>query len=326
MDAASKEREALLDEWRRGRFVDGLRCPRCCSRRVVRWGGFSGRLRFRCRGCTRTFSDLTGTPAAYLKKVELLPTYALCLDRTLPIRAAAQATGISASTAFRWRHRLLSRLPAGDGVRLTGWVELATRRFARSLKGQRKLARSPRRRGSWPFPADPVCMLVALDRRVRLATALIDHRVILAADLEHSLSESLDPNAALVADDGPYSPAAQFASRTGRRFVDARRRWRRRLANVESARNHCTAVAQWLRRFRGVATRYLRNYLAWHGWTEFGHRHRLTRRALHWCLPAVYSSTFPENRALAGRDPTRVGCLLSSSVSRTVRPPSPPTG
>lgn len=47
------------------RWRNGLRCPRCGQARcTVHARGQDGRRKLRCRGCGRTFNDLTATPLA----------------------------------------------------------------------------------------------------------------------------------------------------------------------------------------------------------------------------------------------------------------------
>jgi len=87
-------------------------CVRCGCVQTQRWGSFRGRQRWRCVGCRRTFSDLTGTiffrtwePGAWLTFVEHL-------KETPTVRESARAVGINKDTALRWRHRLLDALGA----------------------------------------------------------------------------------------------------------------------------------------------------------------------------------------------------------------------
>jgi transposase-like protein len=92
-------------------------CVRCQCARTHRWGSFRGRQRWRCLGCRRTFSDLTGTiffrtwePAAWL-------TFVAHLKETPTVRESARVVGINKDTALRWRHRLLDALGAGPVAR-----------------------------------------------------------------------------------------------------------------------------------------------------------------------------------------------------------------
>src|SRR5688572_33176449 len=119
MDGQRFPLQDVITNLRRARFTSGLSCPRCGGKEVQRWGSFSGRRRYRCKSCSRTFSDLTGTPASNLKKVGLLRSYAEQLAKSRTIRATAKVVGISPSTAFRWRHRLLGGLATNRAERLS---------------------------------------------------------------------------------------------------------------------------------------------------------------------------------------------------------------
>src|SRR5262245_42120655 len=121
-------------------------CPRCQSNRILRWGHFSGRQRYKCRGCARTFSALTGTSAAYSKRLDLWADYCRCALAALTLRRCAAQLDIALSTAFRWRHAILSVSRASDTTVLTELVEIAELHMAYSEKGARRPSRAPRRR------------------------------------------------------------------------------------------------------------------------------------------------------------------------------------
>lgn len=129
--------EEQLRVIRTARFADGVRCPHCEADDVVRWGHFSARQRYRCKACGRTFSDLTGMPAAYSKKLSLWPAYAGCMADGLSVRKSAMRIGVTPSTAFRWRHAVLDGVRERSTVMLHGWVEVAWAGMAYSIKGQR---------------------------------------------------------------------------------------------------------------------------------------------------------------------------------------------
>ena len=137
----------IIRTMREARFAHRVTCPHCGSALTVRWGGFAGRQRYRCKSCKRTFSDLTRTAFAYTKRIGSWPHYLVLVRQGRSLRAAAQQVGVHVSTAFRWRHSLLASMRAADSLVLDGTVELVEISFARSMKGSRNLAR-PRLRGS----------------------------------------------------------------------------------------------------------------------------------------------------------------------------------
>ena len=350
-------RDDLLAWLRSGRFSAGVRCPRCSCGRVQGWGSFSGRQRYRCKGCRRTFSDLTGTPAAYIKKLELWPAFGRGMEEGESLRAAADRLGIHPSTAFRWRHRLLDGLRERDRETLEGWIECWLRGgYAESKKGQRGgLGRPPRTHAAvrpWSIFPDPGAtgVLVAHDRRGHVVTGLVRRRVPGAEDLERVLGDRIgdpvgddpgwhrtdhpgwhrtdDPGWHQTDDPGwrsvddPDPPSSGRRSRSGgprrpspgpdpgpspvlvvararqalhgfevfahRRGGSVRSAWsaerRDPLVHTETARAYWIRLRTWMVRFRGVATRYLPNYLLWHRWLDRARRHASAEAVLRWPL------------------------------------------
>lgn len=116
-------------------------CFRCGTRtRIHRWGSFAGRQRYRCTSCLRTFSDLTGTPLARLRRLGAWTAFLEAHRRRLSVRATASHCGVHRDTAFRWRHRLLAAVRLhhwNDFERPTGQVLAVTELLVpHSRKGQ----------------------------------------------------------------------------------------------------------------------------------------------------------------------------------------------
>jgi transposase-like protein len=293
---------ALIGRLRDSRFSRGLHCPRCRDEHATRWGTFSGRQRYRCRACRRTFSDLTGTPVAYSKKLELWPSYCATLADGLSVRRTATLLGIHPATAFRWRHALLRGLVQQDDEVLEGLVELAFVRFVPSEKGSRTLDRPARERGPgvgrW-FAAKVEVVVVACDRRGGCITAATGPSAGPAgtASLEVALEGRLGPAPMIACEQGRYGPAARYCRRRGGSFHDARALASaahtrssprgtacRRLTHVRTARACVERLGNWLIRFRGVASRYLPNYLVWHREVDRAWRMGIASVALRWPL------------------------------------------
>ena len=312
------DEERLLARLREARFGDGVRCPRCSCPRVHRWGSFSGRQRYRCTGCERTFSDLTGTPAAYIKKLWLWPAYCRGMETGESLRAAAQRLDIHPSTAFRWRHRLLAGLRARDeGLGecadegpdegpdrevLTGWVELCLLGgYSESFKGRRSGLGRPARTHAvprpWRYLSDPraVRVLVATDRDGHVVTGIVRRPVPRAGDLERILggrlrgrSHGRGPVLVVARAGAGLLGYRRFADRLGGTVRSAcGPEGRHPLVTAERARLYWLRLQHWMVRFRGVATRYLPHYLLWHRWLDRAHRHASGPAALRWPLEPV---------------------------------------
>lgn len=270
-----------LAEFRRQRFAGGLFCPHCDGRKVHRWGGFGDRRRYYCLSCQRTFSDLTGTPLAYLKRLDCWPSFLDCVLESRTVRRTAAALRIAVSTAFRWRHRLLDALRAAHGTRLEGDVVLAETWFPFSEKGRRDLDRPGRRRGEL-WPSARAWVLLARDARGQPFAAVTGPRRPRVPQFNEMLGERIEPDIQLCDGSGPLGEVARFARRRGLGY--RRLRGARLMANP--AVRYGVEARRWLWRFRGVATRYLDNYLTWHGFLALRTTRGLSTDLARTCLTA----------------------------------------
>jgi transposase-like protein len=253
----------------------GVRCPRCHCPRVHAWGRRSGRQRFRCTACRRTFSDFTGTALAYNKRLDRVAAYCQALMDGKTVRAAAATCGIHRTTSFRWRHRLLAELLAQAAPVVTGVVESTEVRFLHSEKGSRSLGRPAYRRGARGFAADRPrnWVLLARDRRGTTAARATGRQRPGISHLEALLEPPPFGVTELIAPAGPASPYAQFCRKHGIIVHTATRLpLRGGIGDTNGARATVRRLLSWMIRFRGVASRYLDNYLRWHAVVDESNR------------------------------------------------------
>jgi transposase-like protein len=264
-------------------------CPRCGSRRVHRWGSFSGRQRHRCTDCRRTFSDFTGSPFWHSRKVGSWLPYLDCMAAGVSLRIAAGHCDVSLATAFRRRHHIL-RWRTGCGPStplLQGDVALEEVRIPESFKGSRRIPRAPRshavpwgrrtiegrrslvlvlhsvraNRGPWP-----------LVRGHASSCGVFSYRPD-PSRLQDELRSLLHPGAVIHApvrrgwkgwpgqprskDTWPWSEPVEPLPALGEEVGPAAH------AAQRGARNLRRRLRKWLLQFRGIATRHLPGYLTW---------------------------------------------------------------
>ncbi len=294
-------RDTILAGIRHARFSAGVVCPRCASDRVRRWGSFSGRQRYHCRGCRRTFSDLTLTPAAYSKRIACWNAYPAALAAAVSVRRAAAFTGIHPCTAFRWRHRLLAEAVARTPETLVGWTEIACVAFAYSEKGRRTHTDQRRGAASSRLVADPhqrtvANVVIACDRKGNVVSAIASVGTMhgmTAWTLEPVLRGRSAGPVAWIAREGHLGPVCRVARRFGGTFHDARAAGRRNrpLIHVQTVAEYTRQLRAWMPRFRGVATRYLSNYLTWHRVLDRTRRIGFQNLVLMWPVGPVRART-----------------------------------
>ena len=254
---------SIIERVRALRFRDGVDCVHCGGRHVQRWGRFGDRQRYRCVGCRRTFSDFTGTPLAHLKRVDLLTAFCGEMFAARPLRATARRLRVDKDTAFRWRHRVLAGLAAAPRPTLEGDIHVFETPFAFSEKGRRDLDRPARRHGLLRLTDAPLAWaLLARDGRGRIAAAMVGLQRSSWYDVTQLLApciESGGPGGTTIVDrHGRHAAAGRAASGLGCAY---------RRAGPEDRAEISAGICElrgWLRRFRGVATRHLDRYLAWH--------------------------------------------------------------
>jgi len=250
-----------------GRFAATATCPHCKAERVSRHGHANGLQRYRCRECGKTFSALTGTPLCGLHKRGKWLGQAEALREGLTLHKVADALHIHVSTAHRWRHRFLALPMALQPQALTGIAEADETMFLLSFKGKRGgLDRKARKRGGKAakrgLSHEQVPVLIARDR------AGVTMDCILKAMDMTTLSTALKPflsKDAVLCTDGSLALAGA-ARRLGVEHhavnlsagirVDGA--W-----HVQNVNAYHSRLKGWLYKFRGVATRYLANYLGW---------------------------------------------------------------
>jgi len=282
---------ALINEVR----APGRCCPRCGNERCYRHGFANDLQRYRCCACGRTFNDLTGTPLARLRLKAKWLAYSQALLDSLPVRKAADRIEIHRNTAFRWRHRFLHWVKLDRPVALKGIVEADETFLLESQKGSRTLDRPPRHRGGHAakpgISSELDCILVARDREGRTVDAVTGRGAHTAAQLEHDLLPRLDPQALLVSDSHAAYRAFARKHRIAHETVNLRAGVRaKRLGNLALHVQNVNAYHQrfkaWLQGFRGVASRYLLNYLGWR-WALDGGRIILPEQLLRIAISVI---------------------------------------
>ncbi|WP_028107711.1 IS1595 family transposase [Ferrimonas futtsuensis] len=261
-------------------------CPHCHSVELRPWGSSHGLPRYRCKSCSKTFNPLTGTPLARLRKKEHWLAYAQCLIDGFTVRRSAKECRINKNTAFLWRHRFLKFIANKQATQEHGIVEADETFFLKSNKGQKTLERPARVRGGVSKTKgggseDQVSVLIVRDRSGQTADFMLER-----LDAKHvgaALSSVLSMDACLCTDRA--SVYAAYAKRAGIKHetIKASGPRKRGPFHIQNVNAYDSRLKSWMVRFRGVATKYLHNYLGWHRMLD-RYRYQLNQRQ---CLSEV---------------------------------------
>ena len=242
-------------------------CPCCGAQRVVKNGSAHGLQRFKCRDCGKTFNVLTGTPLAGLHMRDKWLEQATALREGLSLNQTAAQLNIAQSTAFRWRHRFLALPKTVQAQVLVGIAEADETYFLKSAKGQRGLLRKARHRGGKASKRGTsreefLAVLIARDRSGSTANFILQSGTGVA--IGAVLKPILPRDTVLCSDGGGALAVAARALGVEHHAVNLSVGMRVDGAwHIQHVNAFCSRLRDWMRRFKGVSSRYLDNYLGW---------------------------------------------------------------
>jgi hypothetical protein len=244
----------------------------------------NARQRFKCRACGRTYNILTGTPMARARKPEKWGTYLGFMTDHMSVRGiVAAGLGLHHVTIWRWRHRFLAAAANDNAALLSGIIEADVTCFLRSFKGDRgwKHGRPPENRAArsraWgaarrDLADEQVPVMTALDTGGGIYEAILPS----PAGIEAALTGRIAAGSMLCS--GGVAAYAHVTDRAGAEHcvihgptiaprnsktnpMPTRRAGRLGLGRVSAHHRRLKTFING--RCRGVATKYLANYLGW---------------------------------------------------------------
>ena len=296
-----KQKARVGEVLRHAQPVDGLlgnlgvanACRHCQSKEYYRWGCESGIQRYKCRSCGRTYNALTKPPLAKLRKKTQWLSNAEAMLQGTSVKATAEMCGVATSTSFRWRHRFLRLLKSAKPSYLTGIVEADETYFRKSHKGARDVE-APRKRGSRAIKrglsSAQVAVLVARDRNEH--TLSLQLSCVNKTTLTEALKPVLSPEAVLCTDGKKsYSSVAACCGVLHKQLnIKAGVKVLEQVYHIQNVNAYDSRLKGWMRRFHGVATKYLQNYLGWRRWIDA----RKNPSPMSFLQRAIYpKNTFP---------------------------------
>lgn len=148
--------------------------------------------------------------------------------------------------------------------------------FQESSKGMRRLqerlGRPPRKRGERAskrgLSREQVCVLTARDRQARSVFAMTGKGQSTAARVKEALQPVVQSESVLCTD-GAFQ-YRRFCRDAGvdHRPINGKKRLKGSIYHINNINGYHSRLKTWMVRFKGVATKYLLNYLAWHQYVD----------------------------------------------------------
>ena len=232
-------------------------------------GTYKGRKRYKCKSCQSTFNDFTGTAISGIKKTQKFQEYMWLVLESISIRKAALKLEVNVKTIFDWRHKILSSLAVVNREEFSGIVECDDKQLNINNKGDRNLDREPYKRPSdrktkRGVSNDKISIIVAADRKGNRTMQVAKIGRVDAKSIENSIGELISAENVLCSDAHPSIIAwAKDKKIEHHTFVATKQHIKNKCYHVQHVNSMDNLYERWIKRFYGVSTKYLEQYLNW---------------------------------------------------------------
>ncbi len=260
--------DKLIESIRTAKYSEGLKCDHCSSPEVIKYGKYKGIQRYKCKCCGRTFSDFSKTILAMTHYREKWADFLSCFQKGLSIRKCSELLGISVPTAFSWRHKLSGAISGTGNNKFSGIVEIGELYIPESQKGNKNIeTRAPRDHseyrlnGSIRDGALPV--IFAKDSFNNVISAVCENGRLDRFSIDEKLGNLLDSTNTICTGNFPaYSSLARNKKMKHYRSLNHTEQ-DNKIFKIDNVRKYIKELKMWMKKFRGVASKYLGLYLSW---------------------------------------------------------------
>ena len=223
-------------------------CPHCKSNVYIKYGKFNGIQRFKCKECNKTFSLSTNFVWSYSKKKasDWFRFCELILEKKV-LRECAEILDMSITTAFIWRHKILERLKKIQSeFILKGNVHMVKTTTKENFKGNREIETDVR---------EKVIVVSANGDMDTMLSIPLCKRVWSFKAFEEKVLPRISEGSKIIpyTDRYIYLAAKKYGGDLDKEVPE----------DNETMKNFNAIYKSWFKKFRGVATKYLSNYLSW---------------------------------------------------------------
>ncbi|MBD7911807.1 IS1 family transposase [Clostridium cibarium] len=225
-------------------------CPKCGCTKYMKYGFYNGIQRYKCKNeiCGKTFSLGTNSIWSYSKKCadKWIEFIELMLERRT-LKYCAEKLNININTAFFWRHKVLHALTFNSIPNsLFGDVHITKSGVKENFKGARNITRTQR---------EDIIIVSAKGEKDSLLSLPVSKKIWNEKDFNEKIYSRIKKDSYII----PYADRYIFAI-AKRHNNDSRKLIKN---EVEIIKNYRLISKAWFRCFRGIATKYLIEYLCW---------------------------------------------------------------
>ena len=222
-------------------------CPYCKSKKFIKHGKYLNVQRYRCKVCNKTFSLRTNTVYEYSKKSsETWVRFIELFIEKQTLRYCAKELDISLTTAFYWRHKILSAINTSEESKsMEGEVHIAKTVMKENFKGARNISTVERKN---------IIVIATIDSKDTMISLPLCKELWSYKIFKDKVYGKIKKNSYIV----PYGD--RYLLKIAR---DHNKGEVRELKEEMRIKFFNKLVHLWFMDFRGIATKYLEKYLSW---------------------------------------------------------------
>ena len=275
LSVSDENKQSFLIEHR---HIDN-ECIYCGNSHIVKNGHRAdGTQRFLCKDCHKSFIPSSNTiVSGTRKRIETWAKYISCMMDKKTLNETASECNISKNTAFTWRHKVLGALKElADKTFLTGILEADETFFNVSYKGNHTKSKSfvmPRKahkRGNDihanGLSADKVCVPCVVNEAGVSYGLPIKTGKISSYGIDKAFENIIAEGAVLCTDN--EKAYIEFSKKKHIKLIQTQTDCRVTKTDsgyygIQRINAYHKKLKGFIRRFNGVSTKYLENYLIW---------------------------------------------------------------
>jgi transposase-like protein len=264
--------------------INGVTCPHCGSEKVMKNGVMKNKTpRFLCNNCHKGYSLYTNTFLQNVQKKKILFDYiSLRMSDGGTLRFCSELLGISLDTAFEWNKKLFGSLEQIVPKEFEGIIELIIVQEKISRKGEKgegfynfkppnpdtdpkkKYKKAPKLLKP-DQKSDNVQIAVSFSRKGKFDLKVIHLGDLEKEELKQKLYSKIKRSKKVLIENNPIlklflqeRKLSYYICEKNTKVIS-----RNKYFDIETAKMIYRTFKDFMERFRGVATKYLQNYMKW---------------------------------------------------------------
>jgi len=286
-------------------------CDHCGSVHIVKNGKTpTGRQKYMCRDCGKSYSDTRSSITASSKKpYHVWESFIMCMMNEFTLRKTTKLVDISLPTAQVWRHKVMEAMGKYDiQIPLSGEIQVDETYFNLNMKGYKKLPRQPKKRKTKSFRSglnnELISVVSAVDEHDRILIEITGSGNSSADSIISALDGRIAPDSIFTADSKPgYQKVAKHFDSELHQIPSGF--YADDIHNLGEVNEIHSRLKSWMVQFKGVSSRHLKRYLNWFRFKrlldyrkEPNDHNRFTmnhsiREWVRFLISSVYSAPFP---------------------------------